>query len=185
MNQTAVTVSVGSATPAPRTFTLVPFTNDEAISIGKAAAIAGKSERTIRNWCIGHGIGRRVAGGTWAVSRVALAMLLDGDHDALASYRDHGVRGKYEPVAGTIGGSASAIFSPGLNSTCRPPVLAFLTVVRHFDTSRSGFGALGYRLVTIRDGEHGLSRHRIIHLCRHLARLPGTRRPVFGCPIDR
>jgi hypothetical protein len=26
---------------------------------GEAAAIAGKSERTLRNWCIEHGIGRR------------------------------------------------------------------------------------------------------------------------------
>ena len=50
-------------------------------------------------WCVEHGIGRRVAGGTWKVSKVALAMLLDGDLEALAAYRDDGVRGSWEPVA--------------------------------------------------------------------------------------
>jgi hypothetical protein len=79
--------------------TLVPFSAEECISIGKAAAIAGKSERTLRDWCVEHGIGRRVAGGAWGVSRVALAMLLDGDLEALAAYRDHGARGSWEPVA--------------------------------------------------------------------------------------
>jgi hypothetical protein len=79
--------------------TLVPFANEERISVGEAAGIAGKAERTIRNWCEEHGIGRRVAGGTWAVSKVALAMLLDGDIEALAAYRDRGARSSSEPVA--------------------------------------------------------------------------------------
>jgi hypothetical protein len=79
--------------------TLVPFAGEECTSIGKAAAIAGKSERTLRNWCVEHGIGRRVAGGAWNVSKVALAMLLDGDLEALAAYRDRGARGSSEPVA--------------------------------------------------------------------------------------
>jgi hypothetical protein len=61
--------------------------------------IAGKSERTLRNWCDEHGIGRRIAGGSWAVSKVALAMLLDGDLAALAAYRDRGARASSEPVA--------------------------------------------------------------------------------------
>jgi hypothetical protein len=73
--------------------TLVPFVRAECISVGEAAAIAGKSDRTIRNWCIEHGVGRRVAGGAWAVSKVALAMLLDDDIEALAAYRDRGARG--------------------------------------------------------------------------------------------
>ncbi len=83
----------------PPLCTLVPFADEERISIGEAAAIAGKSERTLRNWCVDHGVGRRVAGGVWAVSKVALAMLLDGDLEALAAYRDRGARASSEPVA--------------------------------------------------------------------------------------
>jgi hypothetical protein len=79
--------------------TLIPFTAEEAISIGEAAAIAGKSERTIRNWCVQDGIGRRIGDGAWAVSKVALMMWLEGDHKALAAYRDDGARGSWEPVA--------------------------------------------------------------------------------------
>ena len=82
-----------------RSFTLVPFHAAEGLTLGRAAEIAGKSERTLRNWCVEHGIGRRVAGGAWVVSRVALGMLLDGDLDALICYRDHGVRASYDPVA--------------------------------------------------------------------------------------
>jgi helix-turn-helix protein len=77
--------------------TLIPFAAEEAISIKEAAAIAGKSERTIRNLCVQHGLGRRI--GAWAVSKVALAMWLDGAHEELTAYRDHGVRGSWEPVA--------------------------------------------------------------------------------------
>jgi hypothetical protein len=77
--------------------TLVPYSAAEAISVGEAAAIAGKSERTIRNWCV-QGIGRRIGDGAWAVSKVALTMWLEGDGGALAAYRD-GARGSWEPVA--------------------------------------------------------------------------------------
>jgi hypothetical protein len=72
---------------APPVRTLVPFADEERISIPNAARIAGKSERTLRNWCVEHGIGRRVAGGNWAVSKVALMML-------------RGERGSSEIVAG-------------------------------------------------------------------------------------
>ena len=65
---------------------LVPFHRAEAISAAEAAVLAGKHERTIRLWCEMHGIGRRVAGGPWRVSRVALGMLLDGDRAALQAY---------------------------------------------------------------------------------------------------
>jgi hypothetical protein len=65
---------------------LVPYNPAEGISLKEAAARAGKSETTVRNWCAEHKIGRRVGGGTWVVSRVALAMFLDGDRKALASY---------------------------------------------------------------------------------------------------
>ena len=51
-----------------------------------AASIAGKSESTMRGWCDEHGLGRRIGGGTWSVSKVALAMFLDGDMKALRAY---------------------------------------------------------------------------------------------------
>jgi hypothetical protein len=37
-------------------------------------------------WCIQRGLGRRVRGGKWVVSKVALAMHLDGDASTLAAY---------------------------------------------------------------------------------------------------
>jgi hypothetical protein len=40
----------------------------------------------LRNWCEVHGLGRRVGGGTWSVSKVALTMFLDGDEKALLVY---------------------------------------------------------------------------------------------------
>jgi Helix-turn-helix domain len=64
---------------------LRPFHRSEALSIAEAADIANKSPRTIREWCHLHDIGRRI-GGHWAVSRVALAMFLDGDKFALEAY---------------------------------------------------------------------------------------------------
>jgi hypothetical protein len=80
-------------------FTLIPFNVAEAMSVRDAAKVSGKSERTVRDWCEKYGIGRRVAGGTLMVSKVALLALLEGDEDALVSYRDHGVRASYPPVA--------------------------------------------------------------------------------------
>jgi hypothetical protein len=62
---------------------LSPFDKRECISLKEAADIAGKSESTVRGWCDEHGLGRRVGGGTWSVSKVALAMFLDGDLRAL------------------------------------------------------------------------------------------------------
>ncbi|MDH2402019.1 hypothetical protein QCM77_18940 [Bradyrhizobium sp. SSUT18] len=67
-------------------FTLKPFDRNEAITVKEAAAVAGKSPGTIREWCKSYGVGRRVGDGTWWVSRVALAMFLDGDKAALNSY---------------------------------------------------------------------------------------------------
>jgi hypothetical protein len=64
---------------------LIPFHHREAVSLPKAAITAAKSERTVRNWCGAHDLGRRI-GGHWAVSRVALAMYLDGNEPALRSY---------------------------------------------------------------------------------------------------
>jgi hypothetical protein len=65
---------------------LVPYNAAEGLSIEEAAEFAGKSYSTVRNWCLQHGIGRRVGGGTWVVSKVALAMFLDGDRRALRAY---------------------------------------------------------------------------------------------------
>jgi hypothetical protein len=64
---------------------LRPFNRSEVLSIAEAAAIAGRKVRTMRDWCLRHDIGRRIEG-QWAVSRVALGMLLDGDRDALKAY---------------------------------------------------------------------------------------------------
>jgi hypothetical protein len=65
---------------------LVPFDKRECLSLKEAAGIAGKSESTMRGRCIKDGLGRRVADGTWMVSKVALAMFLDGDLKALRAY---------------------------------------------------------------------------------------------------
>jgi hypothetical protein len=64
---------------------LRPYHRSEALSIAEAARVAGRSVRTIRDWCARLDLGRRI-GGQWAVSKVALAMLLDGNKEALAVY---------------------------------------------------------------------------------------------------
>jgi hypothetical protein len=65
---------------------LSPFDKRECLNLKEAAGISGKSESTMRGWCEQHGLGRRVGGGTWSVSKVALAMFLDGDVRALRAY---------------------------------------------------------------------------------------------------
>jgi hypothetical protein len=87
-----------STTVEPGWRILVPFHRAEGLSLKQAADVAGKSGSTIRAWCQREGIGRRVGGGTWVVSRMALRMFLDGDDAALRAYLD-GVRLE-EPVAG-------------------------------------------------------------------------------------
>ena len=64
---------------------LRPFHRSEVLSVVEAAEVAGRSERTLRDWCARFDIGRRI-GGRWAVSKVALGMLLLGDKAALAAY---------------------------------------------------------------------------------------------------
>lgn len=76
----------GPANVLPYARVLVPFDRREGVTIEEAAACAGRDVRTLRRWCIEHGIGRRIAGGPWTVSRVALAMLLNGDRRALRLY---------------------------------------------------------------------------------------------------
>jgi hypothetical protein len=85
-----------------RTGPLQPYVAEEAIGTAAAAGIAGRSERTVRNWCLERKIGRRI-GGRWAVSVVALDMVLAGDEEALAAYlrgeRDGAVSSYYEARA--------------------------------------------------------------------------------------
>jgi hypothetical protein len=88
--------SIDTATRWPQT--LIPFHKREALTLRRAAEIAGKSESTVRAWCDRHHISRRIAGGARSVSQVALTMLLEGDHDALAAYHD-GARAQHELVA--------------------------------------------------------------------------------------
>src|SRR5262245_66134280 len=64
---------------------LRPYSRAEAIGVAEAARQAGKSERTMREWCARHQIGRMI-GGRWAISQVALDMLLEGDNDSLEAY---------------------------------------------------------------------------------------------------
>ena len=64
---------------------LRPYDQAEAIGVAEAARQAGKSMRTMRQWCALYRIGR-IIGGRWAISQVALDMLLDGDKDSLAAY---------------------------------------------------------------------------------------------------
>jgi hypothetical protein len=65
---------------------LWPYNASEAVTIAEASVIARRSKRTIREWCARFDIGRRIAGGQWMVSRVALQILLEGDYDALRRY---------------------------------------------------------------------------------------------------
>jgi hypothetical protein len=87
----AANLALSTVTPLREVFLddrkiLSPFDKRECISLKEAADIAGKSESTLRAWCDEHGLGRRVGGGTWSVSKVALAMFLDGDTKALRAY---------------------------------------------------------------------------------------------------
>jgi hypothetical protein len=64
---------------------LIPFDLDEAVTVAQAAQIAGRTAVTVRAWAAVHDLGRPI-GRRWMVSRVALAMHLDGDREALKAY---------------------------------------------------------------------------------------------------
>ena len=64
---------------------LIPFDLDEAVTVAQAAQIAGRTAVTVRTWAAVHDLGRPI-GRRWMVSRVALAMHLDGDREALKAY---------------------------------------------------------------------------------------------------
>lgn len=65
---------------------LIPWNPAEAITVSQGAAIARKSPRTVREWAARYDIGRRVVGGDWMLSQVALVMLLEGNAAALSAY---------------------------------------------------------------------------------------------------
>jgi hypothetical protein len=65
---------------------LIPFDRREGLTTAQAAVVAGRTERRVRQWCVEHDLGRRVAGGPWLVSKVALDMFLNSDLKALRSY---------------------------------------------------------------------------------------------------
>ncbi len=64
---------------------LVPYNSAEAMTVGEAAALAHVTTVTMREWAARFDLGRRI-GGRWFISRVALAMYLDGDRIALDAY---------------------------------------------------------------------------------------------------
>src|SRR4051812_3175759 len=88
MSQSALAQARGEARDhyGDRPLVLIPFNATEACTLKQATGIAGKSEATLRSWCALYDIGRRVANGNWKISRVALAMHLDGDRRALRAY---------------------------------------------------------------------------------------------------
>jgi hypothetical protein len=65
---------------------LALYNPKEGMTLRQAVVRSGKSETTVRNWCVNRGIGRRVAGSTRVVSEPALEMPLDDDHAALKAY---------------------------------------------------------------------------------------------------
>ncbi|WP_176721946.1 hypothetical protein [Bradyrhizobium sp. LMTR 3] len=65
---------------------LIPFDAREGVNLSHAAALAGKSEPTLRNRSVEYGLGRRFGGGTWVVSYPALLMFLEGNKKALNAY---------------------------------------------------------------------------------------------------
>lgn len=73
-------------TENPHLKVLTPYDPQEGISLATAAKRAGKKPRTMRGWCLQHALGRRIGGGVWVVSQVALAMFLEGDRAGLAAY---------------------------------------------------------------------------------------------------
>lgn len=68
----------------------VPMAEAEIISLKEARRRSGKDIKTIKRWCISHGIGRRPGNsGPWQISAPALIMYLNGDMDALEIFRSN------------------------------------------------------------------------------------------------
>ena len=64
---------------------LKPWNVKEAIPLKQAGEIAGRCAETMRMWAE-DGIGRKIAGGRWAISHPALLMRLEGNTSALKAY---------------------------------------------------------------------------------------------------
>jgi hypothetical protein len=64
---------------------LKPWNVKEAIPLKQAGEIAGRCAETMRMWAE-DGIGRKIAGGRWAISHPALLMRLEGNMSALKAY---------------------------------------------------------------------------------------------------
>jgi hypothetical protein len=88
MQSKTIEVSKQSEGPSQdiRPQTLTPFWPEEAFTVKEAGFLTRKSDGTIRSWCQNNFLGRRVGGGSWLVSKVALAAFLDGDKQALNLY---------------------------------------------------------------------------------------------------
>jgi hypothetical protein len=67
---------------------LIPFHGLEALTIQEASYRTGLPETTLRRWTRDFGLGRRLEGYVrqWTLSKVALAMHLAGDREALGAY---------------------------------------------------------------------------------------------------
>ncbi|CUX31916.1 hypothetical protein [Agrobacterium genomosp. 13] len=66
----------------------VPMAEAEIISLKEARRRSGKDIKTIKRWCISHGIGRRPGNsGPWQISGPALEMYLNGDMEAIEILR--------------------------------------------------------------------------------------------------
>lgn len=66
----------------------VPMAEAEIISLKEARRRSGKDIKTIKRWCISHGIGRQPGNcGPWQISGPALEMYLNGDMEALEIFR--------------------------------------------------------------------------------------------------
>jgi hypothetical protein len=64
---------------------LKPWNVKEAITLKQAGEIAGRCAETMRLWAE-DGLGRKIAGGRWAISYPALLMRLEGNASALKAY---------------------------------------------------------------------------------------------------
>lgn len=64
---------------------LKPWNVKEAIPLKQAGEIAGRCAETMRMWAE-DGLGRKIAGGRWAISHPALLMRLEGNMSALKAY---------------------------------------------------------------------------------------------------
>ena len=90
----------------PSPHVLRPFDRREAMSIARAAEMIGYSPATMRRLVARYDLGRRIGGGNWKVSRVALRTFVENDPEALAAYhdgrRDDPVEQRYLEAVGIV-----------------------------------------------------------------------------------